>query len=154
MTSATLRALADDADVIIEASRPRALRSLGLDAEQWLASRPGRVWLSITGYGRTRYEGLRIAYGDDAAVAGGLVAWDADGPMFCADAIADPLTGLRGAREVVASLARGGGELIDLSMAGVCAELARVDGPRIDHLLEPVAGGWRVRHPGRPSVPV
>ena len=149
-----LQALADDADVIIEASRPRALRALGLDAERWLAASPGRVWLSITGYGRTRYDGLRIAYGDDAAVAGGLVAWDAAGPMFCADAIADPLTGLRGAREVVASLARGGGELIDLRMAGVCAELARVDGPRIDHRLEPVMGGWSVTHPGRPSVPV
>lgn len=40
-----LPALADDADVIIEASRPRALRALGLDAARWLAAGPGPIVL-------------------------------------------------------------------------------------------------------------
>ncbi|MGY3554762.1 crotonobetainyl-CoA:carnitine CoA-transferase CaiB-like acyl-CoA transferase [Williamsia sp. R60] len=50
----------------------------------------------------------------------------ARGPVFCGDAIADPLTGLEAAHAVVASLGRGGGELIDVAMAGVAAEYAKV----------------------------
>jgi hypothetical protein len=81
------------------------------------------VWLSITGYGRDNPE--RVAFGDDAAVAGGLVGGDRDGePVFCADAIADPLTGIAGALAVAQSLAGGGGELIDLSMRSVAAAFA------------------------------
>ena len=34
-----------------------------------------------------------VAFGDDAAVAGGLVAEDERGPVFCADAVADPICG-------------------------------------------------------------
>ena len=48
----------------------------------------------------------------------------ADGPVFCGDAIADPLTGLEAARVVAESLGRGGGELIEVSMAGVAAGYA------------------------------
>ncbi|GJO09733.1 hypothetical protein NJB1907f44_15790 [Mycobacterium marinum] len=44
--------------------------------------------------------------------------------MFCADAIADPLAGLESARAITESLRRGGGELIDVSMAGVAATYA------------------------------
>jgi hypothetical protein len=43
-----LRRLLDAADVVIEASRPRALRQLGIDAEALLHN-DLRVWLSITG---------------------------------------------------------------------------------------------------------
>ena len=42
------------AGIVIESSRPRALRRLGLVAEDWLAAAPGRVWVSVTGYGRER----------------------------------------------------------------------------------------------------
>ena len=66
----------------------------------------------------------RPAFGDDAAVAGGLVGAAAGGPVFCGDAIADPLTGLEAALAVAESLGRGGGELIDVSMAAVAATYA------------------------------
>ena len=46
--------------------------------------------------------------------------------MFCGDAIADPLTGLHAALAVTESLRRGGGELIELSMAAVAATYARM----------------------------
>ncbi|MFF9204065.1 CoA transferase [Streptomyces sp. NPDC014986] len=112
----------DRADVVIEASRPRALRRLGVSAEEFLAARPGRVWVGITGYGR---DDGRIAFGDDAAVAGGLVGRDAHGdPVFLGDALADPVTGLYAARAVVRSLAAGGGELLCVSMAACAAALA------------------------------
>ena len=47
---AMLQRLVARADVVIEASRPRALRQLGIDAAA--AAADGTVWLSITGYGR------------------------------------------------------------------------------------------------------
>src|SRR5262249_37669664 len=59
--------LIDEADVVIEASRPRALEQLGLGPDS-RPDRPGRVWLSITGYGRQAPGRDWIAFGDDAAV--------------------------------------------------------------------------------------
>ncbi|MFE0748934.1 CoA transferase [Gordonia sp. NPDC058843] len=117
----SLRRLLDVADVVIEASRPRALEQAGLDARS-SSSRPGRVWVRITGYG-PEHGGL-VAFGDDAAVAGGLVGAGRYGPVFCGDAIADPLTGLEAANAVVKSLRRGGGEAIDIAMAEVAATYA------------------------------
>jgi predicted amidohydrolase YtcJ len=120
---AELAALADAATVVIEASRPRALRRFGLRVEEWL--RPGRTWVSITGYGRADPD-QRVAFGDDAAVAGGLVATAPDGtPVFVGDAIADPLTGLYAALAAAACAAAGGGRLVDVAMAGVSADVAR-----------------------------
>jgi crotonobetainyl-CoA:carnitine CoA-transferase CaiB-like acyl-CoA transferase len=113
--------LVNNADVVIEASRPRALEQLGLGPDD-RPDRPGRVWLSITGHGREVPGRDWIAFGDDAAVAGGLVALDADGnPVFCGDAIADPLTGLTGALAVLEARTRGGGYLIDLAMSRAAA---------------------------------
>jgi hypothetical protein len=121
-----LGALVDRADVVIEASRPRALASLGIDAGRLVEARPGKVWLSITGYGRQGESGGGVAFGDDAAVAAGLVAHDpAGGPVFCGDAAADPITGLQGARAVQESRARGGGELIELSMVDAVRSVMR-----------------------------
>jgi hypothetical protein len=148
-----LRNLIADADVVIEASRPRALRRLGLAAEDWLAARPGRVWLSITGYGRRGSAAERVAFGDDAAVAGGLVGVGDDGrPVFAGDAIADPLTGLRAATAVQQARAAGGGVLVDVSMAGVCAEaMAPGDGTAFGHRIVAAPSGWTVQHAtGRP----
>ncbi|WP_329242775.1 CoA transferase [Streptomyces sp. NBC_01478] len=111
-----------EADVVIEASRPRALRRLGLRAEEFFAARPGRVWVGITGYGR---ESDRIAFGDDAAVAGGLTGVDPNGdPVFLGDALADPVTGVFAAHAAARSLAAGGGELLCVSMAACAATLA------------------------------
>ncbi len=72
----------------------------------------------------TAYDGRRPGFGDDAAVAGGLVGTSGDGPVFCGDAIADPLTGLEATLAVAESLGRGGGELVRVSMAGVAATYA------------------------------
>ncbi|BBY23295.1 CoA transferase [Mycobacterium stomatepiae] len=112
-----LRELLAVADIVIEGSRPAALtrRRLGTDH---IAPGTGRIWLRINGY--DQYPG-RPAFGDDAAVAGGLVG---AGPVFCGDAIADPLTGLEAAAALAESLTRGGGELIHVSMAGIAAGYA------------------------------
>lgn len=120
--SGALPGVVAEADIVIEGSRPRALRRLGVHAEEFLAAKPGRVWLSITGYGR---DDDRVAFGDDAAVAAGLVDRDAHGdPLFLGDAIADPVTGIYAARAVARSLVGGGGELVAAAMTGCAAELA------------------------------
>ncbi len=122
------------ADLVIEASRPRALAQLGLAPER-LDHRAGKVWVSITGYGRGQPD--RVAFGDDAAVAGGLVGRSAAGePVFCADAVADPLTGVVAALAALGALACGGGQLIDVSMRNVAAAFATA--PPVDHGPHPV----------------
>ncbi|OCB36962.1 acyl-CoA transferase [Mycobacterium malmoense] len=113
-----LRALLTVADVVIEGSRPAALSRRRLGPEHVEPGR-GRIWLRIKGH-----PDGRPAFGDDAAVGGGLVGVAADGPVFCGDAIADPLTGLEAARVVADALDRGGGELIEVSMANVAAGYA------------------------------
>ena len=120
-----LRALLDVADVVIESSRPAALRRRGLGYEA-VIPRPGRVWLRITGHGADGEQANWVAFGDDAAVAGGLVGTDGIGPVFCGDAIADPLTGLQSAVAVTDALARGGGDVVDVSMAAVAASYAEL----------------------------
>lgn len=115
-----LRTLLEAADVVLEGSRPAALprRALG---PHHIAGPTGRVWLRISGHGSFGEYRQRCAFGDDAAVAGGLVRWASGEPTFCGDAIADPLTGLTATREVFRALARGGGELIDVALAEVAA---------------------------------
>ncbi|MEV4235441.1 CoA transferase [Nocardia sp. NPDC049737] len=125
---AKLRELISTADVVIEASRPRALAELGL-APGERVHRDGQVWLSLTGYGRA--EPMRVAFGDDAAVAGGLVGWDGAEPVFCGDAIADPLTGICAALAVCCAVLGGGGQLIDLSMRATAAAFAAA--PALTH---------------------
>jgi crotonobetainyl-CoA:carnitine CoA-transferase CaiB-like acyl-CoA transferase len=115
------------ADVVIEASRPRALEQLGVHAAD-VAARGPRVWLSITGHGRHGPSRDWIAFGDDAAAAGGLVARAPEAgvaPCFVADAIADPLTGLVAAHAVLTALADGGRWLLDVALAAVAADAAR-----------------------------
>lgn len=130
----TLARLVASADVVVEASRPRALEQLGVVAADVLAAPVGpRVWLSLTGHGRAV---PRVAFGDDAAVAGGLVVDDGSGPCFCADAVADPLGGLAAAAVVLEALAQGGRWSIDVAMAGVAAAHA---GPTLAAAAGPAA---------------
>jgi crotonobetainyl-CoA:carnitine CoA-transferase CaiB-like acyl-CoA transferase len=122
---AALRALVAEADIVLESSRPRALEQLGINATELVAGGGPQVWVSITGFGRTGTGADRVAFGDDAAVAGGLVVVDDQGhPCFCADAVADPLAGLTAADACLRALESGGRWLLDVSMAAVAADLA------------------------------
>lgn len=117
--------LINKADIVIESARPRALQQLGIHAETILAERPGMNWISITAYGRHGDAANRVGFGDDAAVAAGLVAHDAEGqPVFLGDAIADPVTGLAATAGTLRSLLNGGGYLVDVSLARSAAAVA------------------------------
>jgi crotonobetainyl-CoA:carnitine CoA-transferase CaiB-like acyl-CoA transferase len=92
-----LRSLIATADIVIEASRPRALAQLGFDAAEFVSNIPGLVWITITGHGATGDSSNWVGFGDDCGVAAGLSAAlrDATGSSgFVGDAIADPLTGI------------------------------------------------------------
>jgi len=127
-----LRELISHADIVIEGSRPRALRQMGIEARDVAGS--GATWISITAHGRQGQSGETIGYGDDAAIAGGLgqrmeAAWGM--PMFAGDAIADPLTGIMAALLAWTAWESGGGSLIDLALADVVAFACRF-GARTD----------------------
>jgi len=119
-----LQQLLADADIVIESARPRALEHMGIQATDMVRAGSGRVWLSITGYGRDAPMREWVAFGDDAGVAAGL-SWllrEASGyTVFCGDAIADPLTGLHAALLAWAAWTQGGGVLLDVSLYGVLA---------------------------------
>jgi hypothetical protein len=114
LRSAQVQELVAGADVVIEASRPRALRNAGLVVEDIVAGHDV-TWVSITGHGRAQED--RVGFGDDAAAAGGLVV---DG-CFVGDAVADPLTGVHAALAAWGGILHGGARLIDVSLAGVAA---------------------------------
>jgi hypothetical protein len=119
-----LRRLLAAADVVIEGSRPRALEQRGVVAADLVAAGGPRVWVSITGHGRTGAGRDRVAFGDDAAVAGALVVADEAGPCFCADAAADPAAGVAAAAACLDALAVGGRWVLDVAMADVAASLS------------------------------
>ena len=143
-----LRRLLMAADVVLEASRPRALRAHGLSADD-LPARPGQVWARITGHGSTGPGADWIGFGDDAAVAGGLIAGTPTAPMFCGDAIADPLTGLETATAVATALRTGGGVGIDIALARVAATYAALG--VIDLPADPPAEPPAVSPPRAPT---
>lgn len=119
---AQLRDLLLRADIVIEGSRPRALRQMGIEAQAILEDNPPLTWVSITGYGREPGVENHAAYGDDAGVAAGLshLMHEATGErMICGDAIADPLTGLHAALAAWGSFRSGGGRLVGVSLRDV-----------------------------------
>jgi crotonobetainyl-CoA:carnitine CoA-transferase CaiB-like acyl-CoA transferase len=149
LTSATgraqLRALLRRADIVVEAARPRALRQLGISAEELLAEKPALTWVSISGYGRSEPGADWVAFGDDAAVAGGLsrvLQVACDRALFCADAIADPLTGMHAALAAWASHQHGAGGLLSLALCEVVAHCIACAGLAEPHALRREALAW------------
>jgi hypothetical protein len=120
---AELADLVAGADVVIDSSRPRAMEQLGIDVEEHV--RRGAIWISITGYGRTGPWRNRVAFGDDAAVAGGLAvaAGSREAPRFWGDAVADPAAGLHAAVGALQCLLTGGGHLVDVALREVVGHL-------------------------------
>lgn len=111
-----LRAELAEAEVLVTNARPAALARLGLVPGLF----PHLTWVAITAHGFSGPGATRVGFGDDCAVAGGLLDGPPAQPHFLGDALADPLTGLEAARAVLAGQ-RG---LIDMAMARVAAAYA------------------------------
>ena len=136
-----LRELIAGADLVLEASRPRVMQQWGINPSDVVAA--GTVWVSITGHGRSGLHANRIAFGDDAAVSGGLVV-PGDPPMFVGDAIADPIAGLAAASIAAHLLAEGRAALAEVSLAGASAWVAAHAGAPIDRPVVENGRCWQV----------
>jgi hypothetical protein len=158
---AALRSLIKRADIVIEASRPRALRNLGLDADAIVRAQPGLVWLTITAHGATGEQADWVGFGDDCGVAVGLSAASrkASGVSgFVGDAIADPLTGLNAALVGWNAWRSGAGGRYDVSLRA-CAQAAfaaaRADDPAaLDQSLKAWSAARGAPFPDVPRRPV
>lgn len=112
------------ADIVIESSRPRALRHLGIDAEALVREVPGLVWLSVTGHGASGEAAAWTGIGNDCAVAGGLsraLAAACGEIGYVGDAIADPLTGITAAIEGWRAYRSGQARRIGFAMSAIAA---------------------------------
>ena len=120
-----LRRLLSAADLVVEASRPRAMDAIGVDPAALAAQ--GVSWLSITGHGRRGINADRVGFGDDAAVDGGLfVPSTADStPGFVADAVADPIAGLVGAAMAAEILASDRASVVEVPLSRAASWAAR-----------------------------
>lgn len=135
-----LKKLIAAADIVIEASRPRALRQLGIEAEALLAEKPGKIWLRLLAYGDDE---TRIGFGDDIGVSAGLPSvMEKSWGQACmvGDAIADPLSGLYAALAIVAKWQQSGGCLLELSMRDVVRHAMQIDGAND---LVSIARSWQ-----------
>ncbi|WP_419924904.1 CoA transferase [Candidatus Poriferisocius sp.] len=105
--------LCRQAAVVVDGLRPRVWANWGVDRLD-VAETCGLVWVSITGHGDDR-----AAFGDDAAVSGGLWLQDPDGglPWFVGDAAADPVAGLVACRAAAEALAAGRAGLVEVAMS-------------------------------------
>jgi hypothetical protein len=141
-----LRRMIESADIVVESARPRALAQLGLDASAMVTSIPGLTWVSLTGYGR-RPPGARwIAFGDDAGIAAGLSVDSPpdDTPLFCGDAIADPLAGIHAALAALACWRGGGGYLLDLGLRDLVAHALAFGADPSPARVGRTRSGWEV----------
>ena len=136
------------ADLVLEASRPRALEALGIDAAQYVAN--GVSWLSITARGR---DCDTVGFGDDVAVAAGLAVVDGEDLLPVGDALADPLTGVAAAAAAAEALLADEASLLDVSMLDVTREAvgpvepATVTGHDDEWWVETASGRHRVAAP-------
>jgi hypothetical protein len=136
---ARLRDMVLDADVVITSARLRGLQGIGLDPDSLIAQQPRLRWVAITGYGvgwgREGWDhpwAQRVAFGDDAAAAGGLVYWTRDGqPRFAGDALSDPVSGLAAALGALEALTRDSAVIVDVGMALRSARAAATLGERL-----------------------
>jgi crotonobetainyl-CoA:carnitine CoA-transferase CaiB-like acyl-CoA transferase len=123
---ATLRALAQQAQVVVENFKHGDLDRFGLGPAQLLALKPSLVVCSITGYGHTGPMQNEAGYDFAIQAQGGLMsvtgAMDGE-PQKVGVAVADLSTGLYAAIGILAALrhaeATGQGQHLDLSLLDV-----------------------------------
>ncbi len=120
---AKVRALAEEADVVIENFKTGSLAKFGLDYETLCAENPGLVYCSITGFGQTGPRAHEPGY--DFVIQGmsgfmSLTGEPQGAPMKMGVSISDLSTGLWAANAIQSALimrARmGGGQRIDMSL--------------------------------------
>ncbi|MBI5270510.1 MAG: CoA transferase [Burkholderiales bacterium] len=127
---AQVRALAEQADVVLENFKVGGLKGYGLDYDSLAAVNPRLVYCSITGFGQTGPYAPRAGYDFLIQGMGGLMSLtgradgeDGAGPQKVGVALVDIMTGLYATIAVLAALrhrdATGQGQHIDLALLDV-----------------------------------
>jgi crotonobetainyl-CoA:carnitine CoA-transferase CaiB-like acyl-CoA transferase len=122
-----IRALAKDADVLIENYKVGDLKRFGLDYESLKAINPRLIYCSVTGYGQTGpmaakpgYDGLFQATGGMMAVTGMRDGLPGAGPLKAGPSLVDFITGHNTALGVLAAIVHrqktGEGQFIDIAL--------------------------------------
>lgn len=116
---ATLLSLLDEADVLVENSRPGTLERLGLGPEVLLARNPKLVVTRISGFGQDGPYASRAGFATIAEAMSGLVALSGspDGqPLPPPIALTDEVTGLAAAFATMVALHSGVGQVVDANL--------------------------------------
>lgn len=121
--AALLRALAAEADIVVENFKVGGLRKYGLDWDSLKAIKPSLVYCSITGFGQTGPYAARGGYDFVAQGMGGFMAITGEEggqPLRAGVAMADVSTGLYATISMLAALRHaertGEGQQIDISL--------------------------------------
>ncbi|HAJ11290.1 MAG: CaiB/BaiF CoA-transferase family protein [Hydrogenophaga sp.] len=120
---AIARALAAQADVLVENFRPGTLEAWGMDYETLAAANPGLILLRISGYGQTGPYRDKPGFGVVGEAMGGLRHLTGEPgrvPVRCGVSIGDTLASLHGVIGILAALhhrhATGRGQVIDVAL--------------------------------------
>jgi crotonobetainyl-CoA:carnitine CoA-transferase CaiB-like acyl-CoA transferase len=117
------RALARQADVIVENFRPGVMERLGLSYDTLRAENPGLIYCAISGFGQTGPDANKPAY--DQIVQGLSGVMDVNGderlhPLRCGFPVCDTVGGLNAAFAIMAALyyrqKTGEGQFVDIAM--------------------------------------
>ncbi len=122
-----IRALAKDADVLIENYKVGDLKRFGLDYETLKAINPRLIYCSVTGYGqegpmaaKPGYDGLFQATGGMMAVTGIPDGQPGAGPLKAGPSLVDFITGHNTALAIMAAIVHrqqsGEGQFIDIAL--------------------------------------
>jgi crotonobetainyl-CoA:carnitine CoA-transferase CaiB-like acyl-CoA transferase len=122
-----IRALVEDADVLIENFKVGDLKRFGLDYESLKAINPRLIYCSVTGFGQTGpmaalpgYDGLFQATGGMMAVTGIPDGKPGAGPLKAGPSLVDFVTGHNTALAIMAALIHRGttgeGQYIDIAL--------------------------------------
>ncbi|MFD1610669.1 CaiB/BaiF CoA transferase family protein [Sphingomonas tabacisoli] len=119
-----VRALAAEADIVIENFKTGGLKRYGLDYESLKALNPKLIYCSITGFGQTGPYAQRAGYDYLIQAMGGMMSITGiDEPVRTGVAIADLFTGVYSAGAILAALHRqhetGEGAWIDMALLDV-----------------------------------
>ncbi len=111
--------LVDDADVLVENSRPGTMERLGLGPDVLLARRPSLVMTRISGFGQTGPYAQRPGFATIAEAMSGLAALNGEpdgAPLLPPIALTDEVTGLAAAFATMVALHSGVGQVVDANL--------------------------------------
>ena len=111
--------LVDDADVLVENSRPGTMERIGLGPDVLLARRPSLVMTRVSGFGQTGPYAQRPGFATIAEAMSGFAALNGEpdgAPLLPPIALTDEVTGLAAAFATMVALHSGVGQVVDTNL--------------------------------------